>query len=78
MEKPNLTDELVRLAELRDKGILTEEEFQQQKQRLLAQNSQQESAEPDLPPPPPHTHSRPSRIARTLKKPRLLPQATAA
>ncbi|WP_169798090.1 SHOCT domain-containing protein, partial [Bergeriella denitrificans] len=53
MEKPNLTDELVRLAELRDKGILTEEEFQQQKQRLLAQNSQQESAEPDLPPPPP-------------------------
>ena len=34
---PSTSDELARLAELRDRGVLTEEEFQTQKTRLLGQ-----------------------------------------
>jgi putative oligomerization/nucleic acid binding protein len=33
---PGTAEELSRLAELRDRGVLTEEEFQAQKARLLA------------------------------------------
>jgi hypothetical protein len=33
---PDLADQLIKLAGLRDHGILTEEEFQTQKTRLLA------------------------------------------
>jgi hypothetical protein len=32
---PSVTTELQRLAELRDRGVLTEEEFQAQKRRIL-------------------------------------------
>lgn len=34
-EKASLTDELVKLAELKDKGILTEEEFNAKKKQIL-------------------------------------------
>ena len=34
-EKTSLTDELVKLAELKDKGILTEEEFNAKKKQIL-------------------------------------------
>ena len=36
---PNVTTELERLAELRAKGVLTEEEFQAQKARILGGGS---------------------------------------
>jgi Short C-terminal domain len=35
-EGPDLVEQLTQLAELKDKGILTEEEFAQQKAKLLA------------------------------------------
>ncbi len=34
--QPNVVDQLQRLADLRDRGVLTEAEFQQQKQRILS------------------------------------------
>jgi hypothetical protein len=34
---PNVTTELERLADLRARGVLTEEEFQAQKSRILGQ-----------------------------------------
>ncbi len=34
--RPNVVDQLQRLADLRDRGVLTEAEFQQQKQRILS------------------------------------------
>jgi len=34
---PSVTTELQRLAELRDRGVLTEAEFQNQKKRILGQ-----------------------------------------
>lgn len=34
-EKASLTDELVKLAELKDKGILTEDEFNAKKKQIL-------------------------------------------
>lgn len=34
--KPSLADELIKLAELKEKGLLSEEEFNQQKAKLLA------------------------------------------
>jgi|GEM_PF-1095375 hypothetical protein len=42
----NLTDELQKLADLRQQGHLTEQEFTEAKQKLLVQG-------PDVPPPPP-------------------------
>jgi uncharacterized membrane protein YdbT with pleckstrin-like domain len=36
-EAPSVTNELQRLAELRDKGVLTEAEFQNQKKKILGQ-----------------------------------------
>ncbi|MBK7873193.1 MAG: SHOCT domain-containing protein [Saprospiraceae bacterium] len=33
----DLLDQIIRLGELRDKGILTEEEFAKQKEKILAQ-----------------------------------------
>ncbi|MCA0269913.1 MAG: SHOCT domain-containing protein [Bacteroidetes bacterium] len=43
--KPSMAEEISKLAELRDRGVLTEEEFQAQKTRLLAAPP---SATPDL------------------------------
>ncbi|OAD82078.1 hypothetical protein ATN89_21515 [Comamonas thiooxydans] len=36
VSKPSLADELIKLAELKQQGLLTEEEFNQQKAKLLA------------------------------------------
>lgn len=44
MSKPSLTNELMRLAELRDKGVLTDEEFFVQKDKLLRGQEKQEPA----------------------------------
>lgn len=40
MSEPSISEELLRLAELRDRGILTEAEFQQQKAKLLGNTAQ--------------------------------------
>ena len=49
-ETVSFTDELVKLKELLDQGILTQEEFDAQKQRLLSSQIQQQ---PQQAPPPP-------------------------
>jgi hypothetical protein len=36
-EAPSVTTELQRLADLRDKGVLTESEFQNQKKKILGE-----------------------------------------
>ena len=43
----SIADEIRKLAELRDSGILTEEEFQGQKQQLLAEMSLPPSSSPE-------------------------------
>lgn len=46
----NVADELTRLADLRDRGVLTDEEFAEQKLRLLGSRSASQGANPSMGP----------------------------
>lgn len=60
----DITDELVRLGELREKGLITQEEFDAAKAKLLGQSADAGSSSeqpPEMPPPTP-PQSRPSAL----------------
>ena len=58
MSESSISEELLRLAELRDRGILTEAEFQQQKTKLLSNNAAQT--------PPPYQTAQPTQAPQPI------------